>query len=612
MSGALRPAHPPRYFVINTKATTASKFATCFLINFGALMAGLYFVVLPVLGHGKTIPGDLCDARFNMYILEHGYQWMTGKVAHFWDGKIFYPFPLTMAFSDNLLGSVPIYTALRAYGFDREFSFQAWYLMGFIVNYFASVYVLFRIGLSSLAVAVASFIFTFALPVTAQEGHAQLLYRFGVPLAVYCLWRFHECPKLGYLFGVIFWFVWQLYVDIYIGYFLGLFLVSLTLIFPLQESRSVKFILTHWREKVVYAWSIAGTRERGLFSAANASVLCLLVWLLFPYIKVSCLYGFKHRWSDISSMLPRPMSYLLADDSLIWRSNLRIFNGIPMRWEHSIFIGLVPFVLFTTGVFFAAKKERNRLFHAMFWSLVCVFFLTLYLIGGVSLYYALFILPGFSAVGAVTRIILVMLFPIGVLAGAAVDSILSTLKPVSKIIVAALMLLLLISEAALVRHSSFKKADGLNRLEILKRSIHQPIDESSVLLVAVKPSEWILVELDAMLVAQELGIRTANGYSGNFPPGFEPISRCSQVGGLTQSYAKFSRRPRKEVISHFQKRIASVGFSDFPCDLSLGEAPRKPLMGTELLIDDLELDIAEKFFLFYDSKVGLRELPLRP
>ena len=37
------------------------------------------------------IPGGFDDARFNMYVLEHGYRWLTGLDKSFWSTPFFYP-----------------------------------------------------------------------------------------------------------------------------------------------------------------------------------------------------------------------------------------------------------------------------------------------------------------------------------------------------------------------------------------------------------------------------------------------------------------------------------------------------------------------------------------
>ena len=47
---------------------------------FGAV--GLAFVVGPSVIDGR-IPGDIGDARFNSYVLEHFFRWITGQAPSF-------------------------------------------------------------------------------------------------------------------------------------------------------------------------------------------------------------------------------------------------------------------------------------------------------------------------------------------------------------------------------------------------------------------------------------------------------------------------------------------------------------------------------------------------
>ena len=41
---------------------------------------------------------------------------------------------------------------------------------------------------------------------------------------------------------------------------------------------------------------------------------------------------------------------------------------------------------------------------------------------------------------------------------------------------------------------------------------------------------WILAQTDAELAAVTLGISTLNGYSGNHPPTWKPMTTCGDVG----------------------------------------------------------------------------------
>src|SRR5512133_579316 len=151
----------------------------------------LWLIVIRPLGPNLTrMPGDLGDARFNSYTLEHDYRRITGDDSSLWNAPFFYPYSQTLTFSENHFGSMLFYAIFRGLGLDREPAFQAWYLLSFLLNYGAAVFVLHKLKLNPLAIGLGAFFFTFGLPVLGQENHVQLIYRFCIPLACYSLWQF--------------------------------------------------------------------------------------------------------------------------------------------------------------------------------------------------------------------------------------------------------------------------------------------------------------------------------------------------------------------------------------------------------------------------------------
>ena len=192
---------------------------------------GMGWVVLQPLGTKLAmIPGDLGDARFNNYVLEHFFQWLTGHVESYWDAPIFYPFQQVTAFSDNLLGSVIFYVPWRVLGFDRETAFQLWIILGYALNYLSAAWVLRKMSLKPVAAGLGAFFFAFGLPMLAQEGHVQLLYRFCIPLASYALFSYDANPRLRTLVLLFALVVWQFLMSIYLGVFLVMLLIFLLLI----------------------------------------------------------------------------------------------------------------------------------------------------------------------------------------------------------------------------------------------------------------------------------------------------------------------------------------------------------------------------------------------
>src|ERR1700722_8725980 len=231
------------------------------------------------------LPGDLVDGRLNNYFLEQVYLRVAGRVTSFWDAPFFYPATMTMAFSDNHIGHSPVYGFLRLAGVSGEDACGLWFVAGYVINFAAALYALERLGCSRISVAVGSFLFTFGLPITAQEGHAQLLYRFGVPLATLALIKAREQTSLRQLALVAFWTTWQFYCSIYIGYFLVLLLAALTLaqglISPLGPLAGVRAL----PGETLRFWDSHTLRQKLLFLGSIVVLSAAMLLLLQPYIR---------------------------------------------------------------------------------------------------------------------------------------------------------------------------------------------------------------------------------------------------------------------------------------------------------------------------------------
>jgi len=201
-----------------------------FILSFSI---GWFGYLMPVLGNFTMIPGDMGDARFNSVVLEHGYQWLTGKTAQLWSPSFFYPYERVLGLSDNHFGSVWIYSTLRGFGLPREMAYSGWYVFGFLLNFIACGWVLRQAKFSPLASALGAFVFTFALPVLHQEGHAQLVYRFAIPMACFCWYRALVRRDLMSAAQAIFWCALQFMCAVYLGVFLAYCLAAMLLAFLL-------------------------------------------------------------------------------------------------------------------------------------------------------------------------------------------------------------------------------------------------------------------------------------------------------------------------------------------------------------------------------------------
>src|SRR3954451_21761291 len=82
-----------------------------------------------------TALGDLGDARFNLYILEHTFRYLTGLDSSYQSPDIYYPFPGTLFFSDLHIGSVPFYLLFSSAGASPFTAYILWILPAHLLTF---------------------------------------------------------------------------------------------------------------------------------------------------------------------------------------------------------------------------------------------------------------------------------------------------------------------------------------------------------------------------------------------------------------------------------------------------------------------------------------------
>jgi hypothetical protein len=518
------------------------------------------------------VPGDLGDARFNNYILEHFFRWVTGATRDYWNAPFFFPFQQTIAFSDNLLGSAPFYALFRWVGLDKVSAFQSWYILGYFLNFIAAGYVLWRLKLKPLAIGAGAFFFTFGLPLLAQENHAQLLYRFCIPMACFLLWRFYQAPRLQTLICLGAFIVWQFYLTIYMGIFLSLLLVVLFVLLPFfvpAHTFLQRFAI--WPRCISESWSKAHLSE-GVLAVVVAAVLGFgFMFLILPYYRTSRIYGFSRSLFEVYAMLPRIQSYLLADNSQLWSSIANFLPSFQLRWEHQLFPGLAVVVLVLAGIAWRFHTDNRILAWLHFSAALTLIVLTLE-VHGVSLYQLVWMFPGMSSIRAITRIMLVVMWPLSIFIAWVVDGFILRFAQQRRWMQTGAYLIvgLLVVESVFYTHATYSKADAQSRLDKLSQQIPAVVPANPVLYVAENQQDpSYATEIDAMLLSQELGWSTLNGYSGNYPQGYKSSTSCAQLPELIKNYMDFAGISSESFYLEMMKRVVPIDFKD--CDPSWWE-----------------------------------------
>src|SRR5215469_4708809 len=374
-----------------------------------ALVAALalgFAALLPYVGiRFDYFPGDLIDGRLCMYLLEHGYKWLSGQAAHsFFDASFFYPVRGTLAYSDNYLGQLWFYAPWRWLGLDRETSFQAWFLIGFGLNFAAAAWVFTRLRFHWFAALLGAYIFTFSQVALAQTSaaHGQLLYRFAIPLAWYFLYRFLEGFSWKDLSLCLFFLAWQFYCSMYEGYFLMIFLAAFAL-------------MTAIRKPIIRNYLVQATPSS---TTAQATVilgfLIAVGAVLRPYIQSAADQEFMAaRRAELLTMLPRPISYLLSWPGSYETGWLFEHASVPMKHEHVMFVGLIPWACVIFLLVTTRRSGRHPAVAPAILALLSMIVLTLY-VNGLSFYLLLVHMPVVPGIRSVTRCILILLLPFSI------------------------------------------------------------------------------------------------------------------------------------------------------------------------------------------------------
>ena len=539
-------------------------------IPIGLLLTGLLCIPVFQLRGLTMMPGDLGDARLNNYFLENIFQFLIGRSESLWHLPFFYPFPYVLGFSDNLFGSAPIYLLARILVGEPDTAFQLWFYAGYVTNYGAAWWALRRMGGGVWSSSVGALIFAFALPTTTHVGHAQLHYRFGIPLSIVFFAEYLNKGSLRSMLWAGMWFVWQFYAGIYMGFFTLLMLVAMLVgkAVDLLLSRVGGATAPRIRPHRISSWGAQNSQERLFVALGLVLLLLLMIALLYPYLQVTRLYGAKRSWDEIASMLPKPESYLLADASLIWGNNPTLLADVPMRNEHQMLSGLMPWALALLGVLTGSRKKDGQTYVAMTAVLLVPLLVTLF-VGGFSFWQYLRELPLVSAIRVMTRLDQVLLFPMAYFSMLAMDKWAAHSRtewswP------ALLLATLTLVECAAVRYLYIgPKSEWRDRITALEVKIPPDLPNDAVLFFAQHSAPFNAVDIDAMWVALKLGVPTLNGYTGNQPPDYQPQFNldCAELPLRLLSYMKFSGRADGDTLYRsISQRVVPIGFEN--CDPS--------------------------------------------
>jgi len=287
-------------------------------------------------GLTRDIPWDLGDSVLNIWILQWGAdRWLRflggdlGALRGYFHANIFYPEPLTLAYSEHLTAQV--LQILPVYGLTGNIvlSYNLLFLSTFVLSGLGTFLLVRELTGSARAGFVAGLLFAFAPYRIGQFSHLQVMSSQWMPFALYGFRRYFVSRRAWPLAGAALALVAQNWSC---GYFLLYFapFVAGYVIYEIAD-RGL------WRDARVWA----------SLCAAAAVVVGATVPLLWPYLELRA-HGFEARpFEEVMRYSADVYSYFTAHGvQSFWGGIARAFP----KPEGDLFPSVMPVLLAVIGL----------------------------------------------------------------------------------------------------------------------------------------------------------------------------------------------------------------------------------------------------------------------
>jgi len=507
------------------------------IIPWGLFVVGIYTFAIRIMGYDFTyIPGDFGDARFNNYILEHGFKYLTGQVNKYWDAPFLYPTKNVIAFSDNLLGTVPLYSLFRVFDFSRETSFQLWFLGLSILNFVCCYIALNKWFKNSILSAVGAYVFAFGIFNIGMIGHVQVFPKFMIPLIFYWSWQYLSKKEIKYFFFTAMGTVYQFYCGIYLGFF-----VIYALLFIV-----VSYFIVY--RDLAFFHQFKNKKNNLIFLGTLLLAGITIYPLIYPYFELSRVTGLR-AFDEIVSSIPRPLSYFFVQpSSFLWKeffyTKNPCFEGFDEWWMHFLFPGVLPWLaVICTPIILVYKRIKKREAKPGYFLLgsflVSIIFCMNF--NGFIPYKLIYRLPGFASMRSLNRIINVeIMFFILIMMYVFYEL---NKKHFFRLKIIYLLPLLVFMDNAYSLNwdvRRFNKEESIHKVEVIKNQINRAgVKKHQVVAVALNKEkenthlDIIDHHISVMLAAQELQLSCINGYSGSYPDNYMSFFDNTDLESLT-------------------------------------------------------------------------------
>jgi hypothetical protein len=337
-----------------------------------AIFAGIAFALIttwPLVLHlPSRIAPDLGDPVRTAWEIAWVGHALVHSPLHLWNSNAFYPNPLSLAFSDSLLGYGPL-GAIGSGPVAALVRYNLLFLFAWALCFVGAWLLARELGVGRLGAAAAGAAFAYAPYRITEAGHLHVISSGGIPLALFLLLRGYRRSSRGLL--ITGWLVaaWQMSL----GFTLGLQFAYLIAVLALLAA------LWWWSERRKASGAgppaepaSATTPRQGRLTRELVAITCIgvalcgavSVYQARPYLKVAADYPTaKRTLKEVETYSAGPWAWVAASsENRVWGSATAGARAhVNSKNESVFFPGGTILVLATIGLASPLFTRRLRI-----------------------------------------------------------------------------------------------------------------------------------------------------------------------------------------------------------------------------------------------------------
>lgn len=493
--------------------------------------------------------GDIGDGRFINYLLEHIYQSLLGK-RELMDLNMFYPISGDFAYSDLLLGFVPVYALMRMAGLNTYFACKYAMILIHIFGAFSMLYLLrakFKLPYVASFLGMIAFMYSNNANVMA---HMQFFIIYYLPFYFIFLINFLEnlqerksIIKNGG--ACILLMVITFYTSGYYGYFLAIYTVILFALIFIMHLKNKK---TSMKESLSYVRKFF--KEYILLSVGG---ILLMIPFLMIYLPVTSQFP-KREWADIEFTLPSAVDLVnISKDNWIFGQIFDVAYGVHELHFMTIGFPLLSFILIFMALWHAYKEAKCNIefksakaFYIGMSACISILMM-LKLIDGTSFWRIVYeFVPGVGTMRALYRWIHMLCVPIGILLGYYISSI--KFKKKYRYILFTLLFCI-----QYIWIEGVYSVWAISNIEEIMDAVSPPPRDCKILYVVDRDpplDSYTVPQLNGTEIADRYGLKTINGYNSFYPEGWNDINFMYKTNYESKVYEWIKKNQLEDVYAY--------------------------------------------------------------